>query len=496
MSLSPEHAHAQRVLTDQLLQSVQRSGYHAVDAPAFDDLELFERLYGREIRQRLLSFTTDREYALRPDLTASLCRALTQRLEAGPLTGPFRLAAAGPAWRHERVRPLRQRQFVQLGVERIGDAPEHTAEADMELLRLAVGILNVEGVAPAALRIGHAGVRARLLSGLVCSDATRRSLDALLDLTSRVRDRFDPPCGAGVLLDPADGQRRRIDPATHADADHIREVALRVANLHADSPLDDDTSLSALLPALEALLAETARAAELPGNLITGLLALTHSASTLDALVDAAAPLLADAGALLHGALGHTERVDLPAGLSRRYSLAFSRSIGYYTGFIYEIDAPVLGPDAGQLVGGGRYDDVMGQIGPTPYTAAGFAIGLERLLAALGMVHGASTLQGRFALPTTVWLFRTTEVSAADAEATAEQLRRRGLGVAVDPAPLAVPLEASAVPARPPSTWTADHVLVTTALGLCTLDRHHGLLRATNLATVAAMMGPHSDLLP
>jgi ATP phosphoribosyltransferase len=69
------------------------------------------------------------------------------------------------------------------------------------------------------------------------------------------------------------------------------------------------------------------------------------------------------------------------AGSIDRVRVDFSvmRSFGYYTGFVVEAYAPGLGVPLG---GGGRYDGVLAAFG-TPAPAAGFALGLERVLIAI-----------------------------------------------------------------------------------------------------------------
>ena len=69
------------------------------------------------------------------------------------------------------------------------------------------------------------------------------------------------------------------------------------------------------------------------------------------------------------------------AGVSGHVVVDFSvmRSFGYYTGLVAEAYAPGLGVPLG---GGGRYDGVLAAF-DAPSPAAGFAIGLERLMIAL-----------------------------------------------------------------------------------------------------------------
>jgi ATP phosphoribosyltransferase regulatory subunit len=69
------------------------------------------------------------------------------------------------------------------------------------------------------------------------------------------------------------------------------------------------------------------------------------------------------------------------AGVAERCAVDFGlmRSFDYYTGLVLEAYAPGLGLPVG---GGGRYDGVLAAYG-APRPAAGFALGLERLMIAL-----------------------------------------------------------------------------------------------------------------
>jgi ATP phosphoribosyltransferase regulatory subunit len=61
------------------------------------------------------------------------------------------------------------------------------------------------------------------------------------------------------------------------------------------------------------------------------------------------------------------------------FDLGLVRSIGYYTGAVFEVYDPALGAPIG---GGGRYDDLLGHFG-RPLPAVGFALGVDRLHIAL-----------------------------------------------------------------------------------------------------------------
>jgi len=65
------------------------------------------------------------------------------------------------------------------------------------------------------------------------------------------------------------------------------------------------------------------------------------------------------------------------------FSAEFGRNLEYYTGFVFEIVVPQLGPKS-PLAGGGRYDSLLAEVGaPVAVPAVGSCIHTERLLAVL-----------------------------------------------------------------------------------------------------------------
>ena len=74
------------------------------------------------------------------------------------------------------------------------------------------------------------------------------------------------------------------------------------------------------------------------------------------------------------------------------FDLGLARSLGYYTGAVFDVYDPALGVPIG---GGGRYDDLLGRFG-RPLPAVGFALGVERLHMALaGEGEGPLGRRGR-----------------------------------------------------------------------------------------------------
>lgn len=165
--------------------------------------------------------------------------------------------------------------------------------------------------------------------------------------------------------------------------------------------------------------------------------------------------------------LGLADRVQIDFGIMR--------SFGYYTGLQLEAYAPGLGLP---LAGGGRYDGVLSAFGQ-PAPAAGFALGLERVMialaeqgrtprlealdAVLGGTDAAAIFAAAARLRARGWRVRAAPgvtgvslVREADMRAAAEALEAEGDDILrIDRAgetatPLGVPL-----PEPPASSWAA-----------------------------------------
>ena len=75
------------------------------------------------------------------------------------------------------------------------------------------------------------------------------------------------------------------------------------------------------------------------------------------------------------------------AGIEYRVNPHLVRGLDYYSQTVFEWVVPELGAQA-TICAGGRYDGLVEQLGGKPYPAAGFAIGLERLMALLEVSRG------------------------------------------------------------------------------------------------------------
>jgi histidyl-tRNA synthetase len=103
------------------------------------------------------------------------------------------------------------------------------------------------------------------------------------------------------------------------------------------------------------------------------------------------------------------------------------RGMDYYTRTTFEFQSPVLGAQAG-VGGGGRYDNLVEEIGGPPTPGVGFGSGVERILLALER-SGASAppVRGLGA-----YVVALTETARGPAFMLAHELRTRGVAAELD----------------------------------------------------------------
>lgn len=129
----PPRAESFRQIRDAIGLQAELAGYRYVELPIFEHVEVFTRGVGEQsdlVTKEMYTFDDrgDRKMALRPEGTASVCRAVVENsLTQGQL--PVKLWYAGPFFRAERPQHGRYRQLQQVGIEAIGvDDPLLDAE--------------------------------------------------------------------------------------------------------------------------------------------------------------------------------------------------------------------------------------------------------------------------------------------------------------------------------------------------------------------------------
>ncbi len=112
----------------------EAAGYGEVMPPLMEDIGVFQRVgeHTDVVTKEMYDFIDkgDRHIALRPEQTASVCRAFAQHR---PIT-PWKVFYAGPNFRYEKPQRGRYRQFDQVGIEVLGADDPYL---DVEVIALA-----------------------------------------------------------------------------------------------------------------------------------------------------------------------------------------------------------------------------------------------------------------------------------------------------------------------------------------------------------------------
>jgi histidyl-tRNA synthetase len=122
-------------------------GFKRVEVPTIEQTQVFARSIGETtdvVSKEMYSFE-DRggeSITLRPEFTAGICRAYLS--EGWQHHAPLKVATHGSAFRYERPKKGRFREFHQLDAEVIGAAEP---QADVELLSLGYQLLRELGIA-------------------------------------------------------------------------------------------------------------------------------------------------------------------------------------------------------------------------------------------------------------------------------------------------------------------------------------------------------------
>ena len=153
--LPPESARRRR-LVDVFADLAERTGFGMLESPVFEDIGVFQRLGAANevVTKELFEFfdkgNPPRHMALRPELTASVCRAFAEHRP----TPPWKIWYSGPQFRYERPQAGRYRQFSQVGVETLGTDDPH---ADVEVIGLGVRFYEAFGLGRVRLLINSLG---------------------------------------------------------------------------------------------------------------------------------------------------------------------------------------------------------------------------------------------------------------------------------------------------------------------------------------------------
>ena len=213
--LPPESARWRRFNT-VFADVVEAAGYGQLIPPLLEDLGVFTRLGDATdvVTKEMYDFVDkgDRRVALRPEMTAGVCRSFAQHRP----TTPWKTYYTGSNFRYEKPQRGRYRQFDQVGIEVLGADDPHV---DVEVIALAWEFYR---------RLGLQHVRL-IVNSLGEPDDRTRYVEALRVHFEAAGDALSAQSRETLMRNPL----RVLDSKREGDRAIIAD-APRIADFHTD----------------------------------------------------------------------------------------------------------------------------------------------------------------------------------------------------------------------------------------------------------------------
>jgi histidyl-tRNA synthetase len=424
----PAQAAARNHVAAAFARVAESYGYRPIQTPIYEAVELFLARSGPEVKSSMLTFHCDHEeFALRPEMTAPVCRLLASGAFAGS-PPPYRLHYTGPCFRYCRPQSGRYREFTQAGIECLGaEGPA----ADAEVIAVACSFLREVGIPRFALKIGTSRIFRALLGGELDPDDQAVVIGHLDHLIS-IDEKCALAAGGGESILLEDLKMDRMDlAALQAEAGYAGPYAV------ADQPQLSERELIERLPLeAEATFRRVWSAQELVSEATSELLiGVSRLRGPLEKVHREAAGLLAGtpATAALEELLAVARHVAMYELGDFEVVLGIARGFTFYTSTVFEISAG-NGAGGAKYCGGGRYDRLVEEFGGPPLPSTGCGFRFDDIVD--GFVAARS-----WSAPTDfqLVLVAPSEALLRAGVTVAEQLRREGLRIGVEQGDLRAP---------------------------------------------------------
>lgn len=370
-----------------LFETFVQAGYEPVAPAVLQPADVFLNQIGESLRSRTYVFTAPdgEELCLRPDLTVPISRLYLERHPEAGATARYCYNGSTFRFQPEGRDAARPREFRQAGIENIGFGDAEKIEADV--INLTREALRACGLNTYQIRFGDLALFQALID----------ALDIPMRWQMRLKHQFWQPTAFHDLLSQLTSETNTY-MSTDANAVllKLRDVDDEAARDVVSSFLEDKTIPLVGTRSLDEITArlldqrEDIKCEPLSGDIariIENYLAISGppkaATARIEDLARAAQINLDDA---LHT---YTRRLDMFADAKisleeTTFHAEFGRNLEYYTGLVFQFEIPDLAFPAGYIAGGGRYDNLIGDIsGGYNASAIGSAIHTERLLLAV-----------------------------------------------------------------------------------------------------------------
>lgn len=214
----PEDLRFRNHIFDAWRRVARRYGFQEYDGPPLESLDLYVEKSGPEIVGQLYNFRDkgEREVTLRPEMTPSLARILSERSRSMPK--PIRWFSMPQLFRYERQQRGRLREHFQWNVDVVG---EDDVAADAEVVAVAIDGLRELGLT-------HEDFRARV--------SDRRLLSGLLGALGVAEGSL---AAAFAIVDKLEREGDKTAQRLRDEAGLDSEQAAEVLDLFVGATLDD-----------------------------------------------------------------------------------------------------------------------------------------------------------------------------------------------------------------------------------------------------------------
>jgi len=379
----PQDALLRQRLMETISSVYRLYGYLPIDTPAMEDLAVLldkgggenEKLLFKILKrgEKLAQAKDDElaDYGLRYDLTVPLARFVATH--QGKIPKVFRRYHIGPVWRADRPQKGRYREFYQCDIDVVGGA---SSAYEVEIITATERVLKELKLGKYRFRLSDKRLLPLVLGGYGATPDQVGSLTIALDKLDKDLTQA----------------RREIEDVLPRGSEAWGKVDKFILKFYAMRPHD------------------TGRRERM--NDFIKFLEDTKDQQILDAVAD-----------VLEGL---KTIIDSVLAINPDSSLVFDpilvRGMDYYTGLVYEAVMDE-GPKT-SILGGGRYDGLIGRLARRDIPAVGCSIGFERILGIL-----QERTAGQAVAAASRALLICDEADAIRLQQQAEQLRNEGFSV-------------------------------------------------------------------
>jgi histidyl-tRNA synthetase len=323
----PEEARTMRYVEARARRVAELYGYDEIITPVVESYELLSAKAGEEVKSRMFVF---KDLGGRDVALRPEFTASVARFVATSMRNeprPFRLFSLGSIYRYDEPQRGRYREFWQSNYELMGS---NKPEADVEIMMVTNDLMQEAGLKRFSFKVGHVGVLRGILNQARLNENVQNAVMQLMD-----KKQYDEALRMVRSAGASEGCIDTLGGLVQLKGNEVFDVTKKIK--------------------------EQVRGCEMAVKAADNLYEILKLVCESDGKID----------------------MTVEAG--------FARGLEYYTGLIFEVEAPGLDLALG---GGGRYDKLIELFGGEPTPAVGVAHGIDRIMLAMQMQNAAPKVKG------------------------------------------------------------------------------------------------------